>query len=112
MRDAASLVLAARLQGEGAEVRAYDPIAEQRARELLPDVEISDSPASALEGADAAILVTEWPEFAELDWEESARRMANPLLVDGRNFLDPARLRAAGFTYEGIGRPADGGAGG
>ena len=110
MRDAASLVLAARLQGEGAEVRAYDPIAEQRARELLPDVEISDSPASALEGADAAILVTEWPEFAELDWEESARRMANPLLVDGRNFLDPARLRAAGFTYEGIGRPADGGA--
>jgi UDPglucose 6-dehydrogenase len=108
MRDAASLVLAARLQGEGAEVRAYDPIAEQRARELLPDVEISDSPASALEGADAAILVTEWPEFAELDWEESARRMANPLLVDGRNFLDPARLRAAGFTYEGIGRPADG----
>jgi UDPglucose 6-dehydrogenase len=110
MRDAASLVLAARLQGEGAEVRAYDPIAEQRARELLPDVEISDSPASALEGADAAILVTEWPEFAELDWEESARRMANPLLVDGRNFLDPARLLAAGFTYEGIGRPADGGA--
>ena len=110
MRDAASLVLAARLQGEGAEVRAYDPIAEQRARELLPNVEISDSPASALEGADAAILVTEWPEFAELDWEESARRMANPLLVDGRNFLDPARLRAAGFTYEGIGRPTDGGA--
>jgi UDPglucose 6-dehydrogenase len=110
MRDAASLVLAARLQGEGAEVRAYDPIAEQRARELLPDVEISDSPASALEGADAAILVTEWPEFAELDWEESARRMANPLLVDGRNFLDPARLRAAGFTYEGIGRSPDGGA--
>ena len=56
-------------------------------------------------GADAAILVTEWPEFAELDWEEMAQRMANPLLVDGRNFLDPGRLRAAGFTYEGIGRP-------
>jgi UDPglucose 6-dehydrogenase len=110
MRDAASLVLAARLQGEGAEVSAYDPIAEQRGRELLPNVEISDSPAAALEGADAAILVTEWPAFAELDWEESARLMATPLLVDGRNFLDPARLRAAGFTYEGIGRPPDGGA--
>jgi UDPglucose 6-dehydrogenase len=108
MRDAASLVLAARLQGEGAEVSAYDPIAEQRGRELLPNVEISDSPAAALEGADAAILVTEWPAFAELDWEESARLMATPLLVDGRNFLDPARLRAAGFTYEGIGRPPDG----
>jgi UDPglucose 6-dehydrogenase len=110
MRDAASLVLAARLQGEGAEVSAYDPIAEQRGRELLPNVEISDSPAAALEGADAAILVTEWPAFAELDWEESARLMATPLLVDGRNFLDPARRRAAGFTYEGIGRPPDGGA--
>ena len=55
-------------------------------------------------GADAAILVTEWPEFAELDWEELAGRMANPLIVDGRNFLDPERLRDAGFTYEGIGR--------
>jgi UDPglucose 6-dehydrogenase len=108
MRDAASLVLAARLLGEGADVRAYDPIAERRARELLPEVEIGDSAAAVLEEADAAILVTEWPEFAELDWEETARLMANPLLVDGRNFLDPARLRAAGFTYEGIGRPADG----
>jgi UDPglucose 6-dehydrogenase len=64
---------------------------------------------AAIEGADAVILVTEWPEFAELDWEQMARRMTTPLLVDGRNFLDPARLRAAGFTYEGIGRPADGG---
>lgn len=109
MRDAASLVLASRLRGEGADVRAYDPIAEHRARELLPEVEISDSPVAAIEGADAVILVTEWPEFAELDWEQMARRMTTPLLVDGRNFLDPARLRAAGFTYEGIGRPADGG---
>jgi UDPglucose 6-dehydrogenase len=110
MRDAASLVLASRLRGEGADVRAYDPIAEHRARELLPEVEISDSAAAAIDGADAVILVTEWPEFAELDWEQMARRMTTPLLVDGRNFLDPARLRAAGFTYEGIGRPADNGA--
>lgn len=107
MRDAASLVLASRLRGEGADVRAYDPIAERRARKLLPEVDISDSALAAIDGADAVILVTEWPEFAELDWEEAARRMANPLLVDGRNFLDPARLRAAGFTYEGIGRPVD-----
>ncbi len=104
MRDASSLVLAARLQGEGAEVSAYDPTAAERARALLPEVEIASSVAAALEGADAAILVTEWPEFAELDWEELAGVMSNPLLVDGRNFLDPARLRAAGFAYEGIGR--------
>ena len=50
------------------------------------------------------MLVTEWPEFAELDWAEAASRMARPLIVDGRNFLDPDALRAAGFEYEGIGR--------
>jgi UDPglucose 6-dehydrogenase len=105
MREASSLVLAARLQGEGATVRGYDPVAEQRARELLPSVDFSASVAEALDGADAAVLVTEWPEFAELDWNGLRDRMANPLIVDGRNFLDPAALREAGFTYEGIGRP-------
>jgi UDPglucose 6-dehydrogenase len=104
MRDASSLVLAARLQGEGAAVSAYDPVSERPARELLPTVELCESPEEALEGADAAVLVTEWPEFAELDWAALAARMGNPLLVDGRNFLDPETVRAAGFTYEGIGR--------
>jgi UDPglucose 6-dehydrogenase len=104
MREASSLVLAARLQGEGAEVVAYDPVAGAGAAELLPDVAMSTSALDALEGADAAVLVTEWPEFAELDWAEAAGRMARPLIVDGRNFLDAEALRAAGFEYEGIGR--------
>ncbi len=106
MREASSLVLAARLQGEGAEVVAYDPVASERAGELLTAVEMAASPQEALAGADAAVLVTEWAEFAELDWAEAAGRMARPLLVDGRNFLDPAALAAAGFEYEGIGRQA------
>ena len=80
-------------------------MAERPAHELLPSVELCDSAEQAVDGADAAILVTEWPEFAELDWASLAERMANPLLIDGRNFLDPQKLRAAGFTYEGIGRP-------
>jgi UDPglucose 6-dehydrogenase len=105
MREASSLVLSARLQGEGATVVAYDPVAEARAAELLPTVELADSAEAALDGADAAVLVTEWPQFAELDWAALAEQMANPLLVDGRNFLDPASVRAAGLTYEGIGRP-------
>jgi UDPglucose 6-dehydrogenase len=105
MREASSLVLSARLQGEGATVVAYDPVAERPAAELLPSAELADSAEQALAGADAAILVTEWPEFAALDWEELAGRMSNPLVVDGRNFLDPERMRGAGFTYEGIGRP-------
>jgi UDPglucose 6-dehydrogenase len=106
MRDAASLVLAARLEGEGVAVSAYDPVATVRAAELLPAVEMRASALEALAGADAAVLVTEWPEFSELDWAEASQRMARPLLVDGRNFLDPAALLAAGFEYEGIGRPA------
>jgi UDPglucose 6-dehydrogenase len=104
MREASSLVLAARLQGEGAEVTAYDPVAAEAARDLLDGVELRDSPLEALDGADAAVLVTEWPQFAELDWAEAARRMARPLLIDGRNFLDPEKLTSMGFEYEGIGR--------
>jgi UDPglucose 6-dehydrogenase len=104
MREASSLVLASRLQGEGATVSGYDPVAERPARELLPTVEFCESVADAVEGADAVVLVTEWPEFAELDWAELRERMATPLIVDGRNFLDPVALREAGFTYEGIGR--------
>jgi UDPglucose 6-dehydrogenase len=104
MREASSLVLAARLQGEGVEVVAYDPVASERAGQLLESVELAGSAMDALAGADAAVLVTEWSEFAELDWAEAAGRMARPLIVDGRNFLDPAKLRGAGFEYEGIGK--------
>jgi UDPglucose 6-dehydrogenase len=104
MREASSLVLSARLQGEGAAVVAYDPVAKQEAMDLLPSVELASSAEEALAGADAAILVTEWPEFAALNWAELAGKMANPVLVDGRNYLDPEELRGAGFTYEGIGR--------
>jgi UDPglucose 6-dehydrogenase len=108
MREASSLVLAARLQGEGAEVVAYDPVASERAGQLLDSVTLTGSALEALDGADAAVLVTEWSEFAELDWAEVAKRMARPLIVDGRNFLDPEALRAAGFDYEGIGQSAGG----
>ena len=104
MREASSLVLAARLQGEGAEVVAYDPVASERASELLGSVEMADSAEAALDGADAAVLVTEWREFAELDWAAVAKRMARPLIVDGRNYLDPVPLVEAGFEYEGIGK--------
>jgi UDPglucose 6-dehydrogenase len=107
MRGASSLVLAARLQGEGAAVSAYDPVAMDRARPEMPEVEMCDSALEALAGADAAVLVTEWPEFAELDWGVVAERMARPLIVDGRNFLDGGALRAAGFEYEGIGRASE-----
>jgi UDPglucose 6-dehydrogenase len=108
MREASSLVLAARLHGEGASVVAFDPVAGERASELLPGVEMTGSAMDALDGADAAVLVTDWPEFAELDWAAVKKRMANPLLVDGRNFLEPKTVRDAGIVYEAIGRPSAG----
>jgi len=105
IREATSLVLSGRLQGEGASVRVYDPVAARNGTSMLGGARICDSALEAIEGADAVVLVTEWPEFGELDWTgEVKARMRVPLVVDGRNFLDRERLVEAGFTYEGIGR--------
>jgi UDPglucose 6-dehydrogenase len=105
MRGASSLVLAARLQAEGALVRAFDPIAEGEARRLMPQLDYADSAFEAIAGTDAIVLVTEWRELVDLDWEKVARAMRGNLVVDGRNALDPRALRRAGLLYEGIGRP-------
>jgi UDPglucose 6-dehydrogenase len=104
MREAASLVLSARLLADGAKVCAYDPVAEEQARKLISGVEFADSALGAVEDADACVLVTEWPEFATLDWGRVGERMAGRIVIDGRNFADPASVRAAGLIYEGIGR--------
>jgi UDPglucose 6-dehydrogenase len=104
MREASSVVLAARLQAEGAFVRAYDPVAERPARELLTGVEMCDTAMDALESANAVVIVTEWPEFADLDLAEVRRRMADPVIVDGRNMLSAEAAHSAGLVYEGIGR--------
>jgi UDPglucose 6-dehydrogenase len=104
MREASSLVLAARLQADGARVRAYDPIAEDEARRLLTGVEFADTAMEAIEGADAVVLVTEWPEFADVDWHVAADVMSGKVVIDGRNFLDRDQVIAAGLQYEGIGR--------
>jgi UDPglucose 6-dehydrogenase len=104
MREASSVVLAARLQGEGARVRAYDPVAEERAQTLITGAEMCDSALDVLDDSDAVVIVTEWPEFAEIDLAEAKRRMKNAVIVDGRNLLDADAVRRAGFVYEGIGR--------
>ena len=103
MREAPSLVLAGRLLSEGAEVSAWDPVADGRAQ--LHGVEVADSALDALDGADAAVIVTEWPEVLELDWAAAGERMRGRVVVDGRNLLNPEEMRALGFAYEGIGRP-------
>jgi UDPglucose 6-dehydrogenase len=108
MREAPSIVLAGRLLAEGAAVRAWDPVADGSG---LVGVEIAATPEDALAGADAAVLVTEWPELVDVDWAAVATSMRRPLLVDGRNMLDPDAMRSAGYTYEGIGRAAPEGSG-
>jgi UDPglucose 6-dehydrogenase len=104
MREAPSLVLASRLLAEGAEVRAWDPVA--RPGELMKGAVLSDSVADAVRDADAAVIVTEWDELRGLATQEVRGSMARPLIIDGRNLLDPDETRAAGFAYEGIGRPS------
>jgi UDPglucose 6-dehydrogenase len=100
-REAPSLVLAGRLLAEGAEVRAWDPVATP---DGLPGVTQVATIEAALSDADAAVLVTEWPQLADVDWAEMSRAMRTTVFVDGRNMLDPEAMRAAGFAYEGIGR--------
>jgi UDPglucose 6-dehydrogenase len=104
MREAPSLVLAGRLLAEGADVCAWDPVVDGRG---LHGVEIADTPEAAAAGADAVVIVTEWPELAGVDWAAVGETMRTKVLIDGRNMLDLAPLRAAGFTVEGIGRAAE-----
>jgi UDPglucose 6-dehydrogenase len=102
MRQAPSLVLASRLQTEGAVVHAWDPLV--KSHPALDGVVMEASLLDAVRDADAAIIVTEWPELEGLASGEVREAMRTPLIVDGRNLLDPDAARAAGFEYEGIGR--------
>jgi UDPglucose 6-dehydrogenase len=104
LREAPALVLASRLLAEGADVRAWDPVAD--ASSLLQGVRFCDSVLEAVADADAAVIVTEWEELRTLASEDVRQAMRRPLIVDGRNLLDPEQARSAGFTYEGVGRAA------
>ncbi len=106
MREASSLVLSARLLADGSAISVYDPVAEEEARKLIQGVTFAPSALEAAEDADAVVLVTEWAEFSALDLGALAGVMRGNLVVDGRNFLAPEKVRAAGLLYEGIGRPS------
>ena len=109
MREAASLALIHDLTGAGASVRAYDPAAGGEAKKIFrknKSVEIVDSAAAALEGAEALAIVTEWQEFRSPDFAAIKARLKTPAIFDGRNLYDPAVLREMGFEYFPIGRKA------
>jgi UDPglucose 6-dehydrogenase len=104
LREAPSLDIAHLLLSEGATVRAYDPVAMDGARRVLPDAQFATDAYDCVAGADAAVIVTDWNEFKQLDLTRLRQAMARPVLVDGRNIYEPAVARAAGFLYYPIGR--------
>ncbi len=104
VREAPSLHIIARLEAAGAKVHAYDPIATENARRLLPSVRLFADPYEAIRDCDALMVVTEWDEFRNVDMRAVKVLLRQPVIIDGRNIYDPAELRALGMTYVGIGR--------
>ena len=104
VRDSPALDIAMRLADEGAIVTATDPQAIQNARRRGPQVGYAATAEEAVADADVVVLITEWPEFTGLDPEAVGRLVAHRRIIDGRNALDPAAWRAAGWEYLGLGR--------
>lgn len=104
VRFAPAIALVKQLVEEGANVRAYDPEAMQKAKTILPDVTYCSDPYDAAQGAEAIVIVTEWDEFRNLDWARLRTVVERPLIVDGRNMFEPAEVTARGFQYISVGR--------
>jgi UDPglucose 6-dehydrogenase len=107
IRFAPSLEIIRRLLAEGAHVRVYDQEAMDKASEILPQVRYSREPYEVAQDADALLILTEWPEFAQLDWARIYSMMGRPLVLDGRNLLNPAAMMDLGFEYYSFGRPTE-----
>lgn len=105
LRESVGLAVVQKLVERGAKVRAYDPQAMEKAKAHLEQVTMCTSALEAAQGADCALLLTEWEEFRSLDWKKMKQVMAHPTLIDGRNVFDPVRMRELGFTYRSVGRP-------
>ncbi|MBK9923824.1 MAG: UDP-glucose/GDP-mannose dehydrogenase family protein [Anaerolineales bacterium] len=104
MRDAPAIDISADLIAAGAKVRGYDPVSMEVARPILPNVELCKDPYELAKGCDALIVVTEWNEFKQLDLDKLKDLLKTPVIFDGRNIYEPARMREIGFTYRAIGR--------
>jgi UDPglucose 6-dehydrogenase len=103
VRSSVAIAVVQQLLAEGAEVRAYDPKAMEKARPLVPEATLVERPEDVADGADALLILTEWSEFKSLPWPAIRKRMLSPLIFDGRNLLNREEMKAAGFQYTGIG---------
>jgi UDPglucose 6-dehydrogenase len=104
MREAPSVDIVRALVGRGARVRAYDPIATEAARTLLPGIDYAADEYAAVEGADLLVFVTEWNQFRALNMERVRSLMRTPRIADLRNIYKPEDMRRLGFEYVGVGR--------
>lgn len=104
MRDSPAIAVAQTLTDAGVKVSAYDPEGMEQAQPLMPEVTMCDDPYTAIEGADATVIVTEWDAFRALDLDRVKTLASAPILVDLRNIYTPEDVRARGFIYESIGR--------
>jgi UDPglucose 6-dehydrogenase len=108
MRDAPSIDIAESLLAQGAHVRAYDPVAMDVARMMIPEVKMEADPYTLAEDCDALVIVTEWNEFKQLDLKRVRGLLRQPIIVDGRNIYDPDTMVLLGFNYRGFGRGYNG----
>jgi UDPglucose 6-dehydrogenase len=104
MREAPSVDIIQSLQAQGAHVKAYDPVAMDRAAEIMPRVTFCATAYDAAKEVDALLIITEWNEFKQLDWNILRQFMNQPIIIDGRNLYDPAEIASCGFNYWGVGR--------
>ncbi len=104
IREAPSLVIIEELQELGAQIRAFDPVAEENAKKATKNIEFCKNPYETVKDCDALIIVTEWDEFRNLDKKKVKELLKHPNIVDGRNIYDPKEMKELGFSYIGVGR--------
>ncbi len=105
VRESPSLYFVPQLKEAGAKLRLWDPVGEEKFRQLFPDEKYFKTPLECAQGADLLLILTDWPQVKALDIAELKKRMNVPVIIDGRNIFDPATIRKAGFTYHSVGRP-------
>jgi len=107
MREAPAVEIIHLLQNEGTSIKAFDPVAMERAKEYLSGVTYCEDAYELAKGSDALVVVTDWNEFKHLDMARIKASMAQPVLIDGRNIYEPKKMQSLGFVYRGIGRGYD-----
>ncbi len=104
IRESAAIVIIQEIQGLGARVKAYDPVAMDSAKAVLTDVDFCSDPYKTALDCDALVLVTEWNEFRRLDFSRIKESLKQPVFIDLRNVYEPSQMRSLGFNYCGVGR--------